>query len=294
MKRLILLALLALGWCGGTMAADFAGEGVLTQHTFKHKGVEYQYWLYRPKNLPADAPLVMVFHGYGSRKIPTLQYGFNLVADKEGFAVCYPCGPADPGGKRYWSIGYQYHIDNGLMRDDVGFAVKLVGHLQREYGFSKHNVFAAGNSNGGGMCYMLAYKAPKTFAAFGAVSGHIMRYMYERLTPNPVPIIEIHGTKDSLARWNGDPDNIHNIKLRGGDIAIPCVTALWVSANRCTHEEIEVLPQRRNKVIAHRFVGGQNGNQVWLYEIVGGKHSYAEKDLDAAVEIWKFFSMYLK
>ncbi len=291
MKRLSLLLLSMLLLCGVASANKFAGTGTLTQHTFKHKGVEYNYWLYMPKELPADAPLVMVFHGYGSRKIPTLQYGFNLVADKEGFAVCYPCGPADPGGKRYWSIGYQYHIDNGLMRDDVGFAVKLVRHLQRQHGLSKKNVFAAGNSNGGAMCYMLAFKAPEVFSAFGAVSGHIMKYMYDRLTPNPVPIIEIHGTRDSLARWNGDP---HNKDLRGPDVAIPCVTSLWVAANRCTHEEVEVLPQRRNKVVAHRFVGGKDGNQVWLYEIIGGKHSYAEKDLDAAVEIWKFFSMYLK
>lgn len=273
------------------MADNNAGEGTLTEHTFKHKGVEYNYWLYMPKDLPEGAPLVMVFHGYGSRKIPTLHYGFNPVADKNGFAVCYPCGPKDPGGKRYWSIGYAYHIDNGLMRDDVGFAVKLVRHLQKEYDLSKENVFAAGNSNGGAMCYMLAYKAPKVFSAFGSVSGHIMKYMYDRLTPNPVPIIEIHGTKDPLARWNGDP---YNNDLRGADIAIPCVMSLWISANRCTHEEVEVLPVRRHKVVAHRFVGGKDGNQVWLYEIVNGKHSYAEKDLDAAVEIWKFFSMYLK
>ena len=291
MKHLLLLVLFALGLSKVTMAADFAGKGTLTEHTFKHKGVEYNYWLYQPSNLPADAPLVMVFHGYGARKIPTLQYGFNLVADKHGFAVCYPCGPADPAGNRYWSIGYKYHIQENLMRDDVGFAVKLVQHLQHEYGFSKKNVFAAGYSNGGAMCYLLAYKTPKKFAAFGAVAGHIMKYMYDRLTPNAVPIIEIHGTKDSLARWNGDP---YNNDLRGADIAIPCVTALWVSANRCTHEEIEILPQRRNKVVAHRFVGGKNGNQVWLYEIIDGKQAYAAKDLDTAVEIWKFFSMYLK
>lgn len=294
MKKLLLLICFAIYLCGTSYAVDFNGTGTLTEHTFKHKGVEYKYWLYMPKDLPANAPLVMVFHGYGSRKIPTLQYGFNLVADKHNFAVCYPCGPKDPGGKHYWSIGYQYHIDNGLMRDDVGFAVKLVRHLQREYGLSKQNVFAAGNSNGGGMCYMLAFKAPETFSAFGAVSGHIMKYMYERLTPNAVPIIEIHGTKDELARWNGDPYNIHNIKLRGGDIAIPCVTSLWIAANRCTHEEREVLPVRRNKVVAHRYVGGKNGNEVWLYEIVNGKHSWAEKDLDTADEIWKFFSKYLK
>lgn len=291
MKRFLVLTLLLAATFTTSFAIDFKGNGTLTEHKMKHKGVEYNYWVYRPQNLPADAPLVMVFHGYGSRKIPTLQYGFNLVADEQGFAVCYPCGPTDPEGKRYWSIGYKYHIINGLMRDDVGFAVKLVRHLQKEYGFSKKNVFAMGNSNGGGMCYMLAYKAPEVFSAFGAVSGHIMQYMYERLTPNAVPFIEIHGTKDPLARWNGDP---HNNDLRGADVAIPCVISGLIAANRCTHEEREVLPQRRNKVIAHRYVGGKGGNQVWLYEIVDGKHSYAEKDLDAAVEIWKFFSMYLK
>lgn len=291
MKRFFLTLCFALFMGGMALADGFDGAGTITKHTFKHKGVVYDYWLYVPQDLPAEAPLVMVFHGYGSKRIPTLQYGFNLVADKHKFAVCYPCGPKDPAGKNYWSIGYKYHIINGLMRDDVGFAVKLVKHLQREYGFSKHNVFAAGNSNGGAMGYMLAYKAPDVFAAIGSVSGHIMEYMYKRLTPTPIPIMEVHGRKDPLARWNGDP---FNNDLRGADIAIPCVTSLWISANRCTHKETEVLPQRRNKVIAHRYVGGVNGNQVWLYEIVEGKHSWAEKDLDTAAEIWKFFSMYLK
>lgn len=291
MKRFFLTLCFALFMGGMALADGFDGAGTITKHTFKHKGVVYDYWLYVPQDLPAEAPLVMVFHGYGSKRIPTLQYGFNLVADKHKFAVCYPCGPKDPAGKNYWSIGYKYHIINGLMRDDVGFAVKLVKYLQREYGFSKHNVFAAGNSNGGAMGYMLAYKAPDVFAAIGSVSGHIMEYMYKRLTPTPIPIMEVHGRKDPLARWNGDP---FNNDLRGADIAIPCVTSLWISANRCTHKETEVLPQRRNKVIAHRYVGGVNGNQVWLYEIVEGKHSWAEKDLDTAAEIWKFFSMYLK
>lgn len=291
MKRLFwLFALLALA--GVATAADkFAGTGTLTQHTFKHKGVEYDYWLYMPKNLPTNAPLVMVFHGYGSKRVPTLQYGFNPIADKNGFAVCYPCGPKDPGGNRYWSIGYKYHIENKLMRDDVGFVAKLVKHLQKEYGFSEQNTFAAGNSNGGAMGYMLAYKSPETFSAVASVSGHIMEYMYKRLTPNPVPIMEVHGTLDSLARWNGDP---YNNNLRGADVSIPSVMSLWISANRCTHEEREVLPQRRHKIIAHRYVGGENGNQVWLYEVVNGKHSWAEKDMDTAAEIWKFFSLYLK
>ena len=290
--RKIFTLLLLLCTLGYAAAEGINGTGTLSEHTFHHKGVEYQYTLYTPNNLKADAPLLMVFHGYGSRDIPSIKYGFQPVADSEGFMICYPRGPQDYKGKRYWSVGYQFHIDNGLMRDDVGFAVRLVKHLQKEYSLSKENIFATGHSNGGAMSYMIAYKAPKTFAAVASVSGHIMECMYRTLKPKePIPLMEVHGTEDNLSRWNGDP---YNNDGWGADIATPRAVGLWAAENRCTHEETETLPIIRNKVIAHRYIGGKNGNQVWFYEVVGGKHSWAEKDMNTAAEIWKFFSLYLK
>ena len=291
MKKVILfLALLCS--IGIAAAQDLKGTGTMTEHKFRHKGVEYTYHLYIPQGMKEGAPLVMVLHGYGSKDIPVVKYGFNPVADQHGFAVCYPNGPKDDNNKIYWSIGYKYHIETKQMRDDAGFLVRLVEHLQKEYKLSKHNVFSAGNSNGGAMGYILAYKKPEKFAAIASVSGHIMETMYRTLKPKrPIPIMEIHGTHDHLAKWNGDP---HNNNARGGDIAIPRVVGLWAAVNHCTYEETEVLPQIRNKVIAHKYLGGTDGNQVWLYEIVKGKHSYAEKDMNTAAEIWKFFSIYLK
>ena len=178
------------------------------------------------------------------------------------------------------------------MRDDAGFLVRLVKHLQKSHGLSKENVFSAGNSNGGAMGYILAYTKPQHFAAIASVSGHIMEYMYRRLEPKqPIPIMEVHGTHDPLARWNGDP---FNNDLRGGDIAIPRVVGLWAATNRCNYEVTEELPLVRNKIITHKYMGGTDGTQVWLYEIVNGKHSWAENDMNTAAEIWKFFSLYLK
>ena len=291
MKRFLsLVVLLCAFW--GVKATDLRGTGTLTEHKFKHKGVEYTYSVYLPKNLKADAPLVMVLHGYGSKDVPVIKYGFNPVADEHGFAICYPHGPKDENNKIYWSIGYKYHIETKQMRDDVGFLVRLVKHMQKSYNLSEKNVFSAGNSNGGAMGYILAYKKPEKFAAIASVSGHIMEYMYRRLEPKkPIPIMEIHGTHDPLARWNGDPFNNDH---RGGDIAIPRVVGLWAAVNHCTYEVTEELPQIRHKIIAHKYKGGTNGNEVWLYEIVNGKHSYAEKDMNTAAEIWKFFSMYIK
>ena len=103
--------------------------------------------------------------------------------------------------------------------------------------------------------------------------------------------MEVHGTLDPLSRWDGDPFNNDGW---GSDIAIPLAVGLSTAAHRCTHEETEVLPLRRNQVIAHRYMNGTGGNQVWFYEVAGGKHSWAEQDMDTSSEIWKFFSLYIK
>lgn len=292
MKRFAAFCFAFVLFVGVSFAGVNDGEGTLTEHTFKYKGVEYSYFFYKPKSLPDSAPLIMVFHGYGSRNIPSVGYGLQPVADREGFAICYPRGPKDHKGKHYWSVGYQFHIDNNLERDDTGFAVKLVKYLQKKYRLSQHNVFATGHSNGGAMSYMLAYKEPKTFAAVASVSGHIMACNYLKLSAKqPIPIMEVHGTMDNLSRWNGDP---YNKDGWGADIATPRIVGYWAAVNRCTHERVEQLPQRRNRVIAHRYLNGIDGNEVWFYEVVGGKHSWADKDMDTATEIWKFFSKYLK
>lgn len=306
MRRIVALLLFLICAWGGVSANGSAhgsvnananvnvnkGNGTLTEHTIKHKGIEYTYYLYTPQNLPKDAPLVMVFHGYDGRNLPALSYGFNPVADQKGFAVCYPSGPKDFRGAACWAVGYSFHVENGWKRDDVGFTIKLVRHLQKEYGFSRHNVFATGHSNGGEMSYLLAYKASHIFAAVAPISGLTMEWMYRELkATRPIPLLEIHGTKDVVSKWEGDPDNKDGW---GEYIAVPRAVSYWAAVNRCTHEKREELPQRNNRVIVHRYVDGIDGNEVWLYEVVGGSHSWADGDMNTAAEIWKFFSLYIK
>ena len=47
-----------------------AQEGSMTTDSLRYRGNTYTYHLYRPKNLPENAPLVVMFHGYGSRSKP--------------------------------------------------------------------------------------------------------------------------------------------------------------------------------------------------------------------------------
>ncbi|MBR5886229.1 MAG: prolyl oligopeptidase family serine peptidase [Alistipes sp.] len=292
MKRLVILITAAILFAGVAFAGPNDGTGTLTEHTFKHKGIEYTYYLYKPQNLPDGAPLIMAFHGYSSKQIPSIGYGFHPIADKEGFAVCYPKGPVDNKGKHCWAVGYAFHFEDNWERDDVGFTIRLVKHLQKTHKFSKHNVFATGHSNGGEMSYLLAYEAPHIFAAVAPVSGLTMEWMYRELkAKQPIPLMEVHGTKDTTSKWNG---NLEKIDKWGGYIAVPRAVGYWAAVNNCTHEHTEELPLIKNQVIAHRYVNGVNGNEVWLYEVVGGKHSWASDSMNTAAEIWKFFSKYLK
>lgn len=264
---------------------------------FSHRGMEREYYLYLPDNLEKGAPLVFILHGYGGR---AMNGGKAMceVADTNGFAVCFPQGAADFKGKTCWNVGYPFQ--EGLKTDDVDFLCKLARHLQKQYGLSRLNTFCTGMSNGGEMCYLLAYLKPDVFAAVAPVSGLTLEWMYRGLKARrPVPLMEIHGTEDKTSKWNGDPDNEDGW---GEYIAVPAAAGYWAAEARCTHEITEVLPVREggNKVILHRYVGG---NPAWknspavevrLYEVVGGKHSWAEKDMDTCPEIWKFFSKYLR
>ena len=59
---------------------------------------------------------------------------------------------------------------------------------------------------------------------------------------------------------------------------------------------VDTLPSRPGglQVIAHRYTEGTDGNEVWLYETVGGKHSWKETGVDTGEELWKFFSRYVR
>jgi polyhydroxybutyrate depolymerase len=47
-------------------------------------------------------------------------------------------------------------------------------------------------------------------------------------------------------------------------------------------------------IVKHRFSGGINNSEVWLYEVIGGGHSWFMNDMDTADEIWMFFTKFLK
>ena len=255
-------------------------------------GVERTYKLYLPTNIKRKAPLVFVLHGYGG-SFNLDDKGFNEAADRYGFAVCYPQGSKDRRGKNCWNVGYPFQADMGV--DDVSFLCKLAKKLQKEYKLSRRNTFCTGMSNGGEMSYLLAYDRQNTFKAVAPIAGLTMEWMTKTYTrTRPIPLFEIHGTEDRTSEWGGD------LKNRGGwgeYIAVPDAVNFWVERNGCKREVTDTLPLKSansHKVVSHKYIDGKKGKDVWLYEIIGGSHTWGTKDLNTAEEIWKFFSTFVK
>ena len=277
--------------CVGIKIVRMTEPPVTERHTFTFDGREREYYLYLPPGGGKDVPLVLVLHGYGGKAVgyrPEMLYP----AREEGFAVCYPQGRANSIGKTGWNVGYPSQQD--LKDDDVALVTYLAGLLQAEFGLSRENTFLTGMSNGGEMCYLLAYSADTTFSALASVAGLTMKWLYDGPRGSrPIPFMEIHGTADKTSHWEGDPEGRYGW---GGYMSIPVAMEAITTLNGCTREETEVLPLQHegaHRVILHRY-SGENATETLLYEVEGGKHSWALDDLDTCREIWQFFKRHIK
>jgi len=172
-------------------------------HEFEVDGRERIYYLHLPEKLDKNAPLIFVLHGYGGTAKGMIKFsGMNPVADKNGFAVCYPQAAMGDDDKNSWNVGY-----SNPDIDDVNFLRTLAEYLQEKYGLSKQNIFCTGMSNGADMCYILACRSPEVFSAIAPVAGCMMDRTFESCNPGkPIPVSEMHGTDDSITLWQGDPD----------------------------------------------------------------------------------------
>lgn len=258
----------------------------------KVDGHQRPFLLYKPAGLAPDAPLVFVCHGYGGKA------GANdnicRAADKNGFAACFPQGLKDPTGKYSWNVGYP--MQDGWKMDDVKSLCSIARYVQKKYQLSRENTFFSGLSNGGEMCYLLAYSDQKVFKAFGSVAGLTMEWIYKEKKPvRPVPFLEIHGTNDTTSPMEGDLEN------KGGwnpFLPVPQAVNAMVAYDRCEIEQRDTVvyqdrPSKR-PVVRHKYLRGDEGTEVWFYEVIGGTHSWFTDDLDTGELLWEFFSKWVR
>ena len=253
---------------------------------FEHDGLIREYNLYRPADLRPDAPLIFVLHGFSSSKeIAQDSLGFDALADRHGFAVCYPQGRRITLGPRHWNAGLTLSEV-----DDVGFLTDLAHHLQSEFNLNPDRTFACGFSNGGFMCYTLACEAPDVFRAIASVSGLMSGLTWETCDPaRPVPVLQIHGLDDDFVPVDG---SMAYPGGWGGAPRLDSIVSFWALLNNATLPELKL---ESAFAAATYFRNPLGGNEVWYFLISDLGHSWPTIDrtgIDAADVVWDFFDRY--
>jgi polyhydroxybutyrate depolymerase len=261
-------------------------------HAITLGGLQRTYIVYRPANLLASAPLVVMLHGgYGSASEAERAYGWDNQADKAHFLVAYPN-----------SIGLAWNTGGGCCGqaatkniDDVGFIAAMVQQISQEVDTDQSRIYATGISNGGILDYTLACQT-SIFAAIGPDSATQLGPCDH---PNPVSVIHIHGAADTTIRYNGG-EGEGTAHINGP--AIPDLNATWRGIDQCDPPNVSV-----SGPVTTSIAQCADGRTVELITIAGAGHQWPgapsklilqkvlrtdppSTALDATSTIWQFFA----
>lgn len=270
------------------------GQTTLTE-SIVHDGIERTYITYIPDSYNGieEFPLVLNFHGFGSNANGQMNYGdFRSIADTANFILVHPMGTEDFGGNTHWNVGW-----GASTVDDVGFVDALLDTLSQDYNINENRIYSTGMSNGGYMSYSLACFLSDRIAAIASVTGSMSFFQQDFCAPDfPTPILQIHGTNDATVPWEGIDYAIH----------MDTVLSLWVNYNNCnTTASFSSFPDINTSdgsTVDHFVYSDcdENGT-VELMRVNDGAHTWpgtvfsfpgTNYDIDASVEVWKFFSQY--
>ena len=288
--KYITVLLLLLGFCFSSFAQQTINASIT------HDGIQRNYILYIPElyDGSSDVPLVLNFHGFGSNANEQMFYGdFRDIADTEGFLLVHPEGTTFIGDQ-FWNVGFPGLSSN---IDDVGFTEALIDELATLYAIDLDRVYATGMSNGGFMSFLLACQLSEKIAAVASVTGSMTQDTFDDCNAqHPTPVLQIHGTDDSVVLYNGN-----NLSIPIAD-----VISYWVDFNNCeTTPTTTTLPDvdvSDGSTIEHSvYEDGDNGITTEHMKVIGGGHTWpgsvintagTNQDIDASMEIWLFFSRF--
>jgi len=152
----------------------------------------------------SPTPLAIMLHGYSGNGV-TIEwfFGFATAAETAGIIYATPNGTTDSLGNRFWNATDACCNFSAPPVDDSGYLRSLVEAIQAEYNIDARRIYFAGLSNGGFMSYRMACDHADLIAAIVSVAGATF-YDPNDCTPNePVDVLEIHGTADTVILYDG-------------------------------------------------------------------------------------------
>jgi len=240
-------------------------------------------------------PVVFVFHGgLGNPDLTEKQTGFSKKADEEGFVVVYPYGTGSFEKKLLtWNTWNCCGYADKKNINDIDFTKAVLLDIKSKYSVDEKRIYAAGLSNGGMMCYLIACELSEHFAAVAPVAGA----MFDTISCNPkseVSLIIFNSTDDLHVPYNGGigEESLVNVEY----LPVEVTVNLWVKKYG------GFLMSKTESSFFHKTnFKNNNGTEIVLYKMLSGGHSWPGgekirkfsdnplKNVSATDLIWEFF-----
>ncbi|KAF1053526.1 MAG: hypothetical protein GAK43_01363 [Stenotrophomonas maltophilia] len=279
--------------------------GSTEDSSLRLQGLRRDYLLYVPAHLAPKPPLLIVLHGLrsngeGMRRLSG--YGFDALADRDGFLVLYP-----DGYDGHWNDCRRQAPYTARARqiDDVAYLTQLIQRLRRERQVDPQRVFVVGYSNGGHMALRLAAEAvqPPTAIALVAASLPAVENDVCQRNERALPALLMAGTRDPINPYTGGEVSFFGLQSRGQVLSATDSALALARRNRLSGEA-----QRENLTApgpiwtqAQRW-SAPGHPPVELVTVQGGGHvlsqpvyraprllGEADPQLDGPGLIWRFF-----
>jgi polyhydroxybutyrate depolymerase len=278
-------------------------------HELKVNGLSRTFHVFVPDKLDRTRqfPLVIALHGGATNgEIMERFSGLSETAAKHSFIVAYPNGTGRLRAVRTWNSGRCCGYAQKHNINDVAFIEHLIKFMIEQYHIDPSRVFVTGMSNGGMMAYRVAAEIPERVAAVAAIAGTLD--VDASSIRAPVPVVHFHGTDDQYCPYEGGRGARSLVRV--GHNSVKHTIDAWVRANHADPEPIvEEIPDRSDdgtRVVKYTYKTKQDPQNVVLYKIIGGGHSWPGRKLrerllgTATMEIsaneimWQFFSAHPK
>ncbi len=237
-----------------------------------------------PRHPAAGAPLVLALPGSGQTGLDLARYtGYSRLADRAGFFVAYPTAM---GIRPSWNISGAA----AGKRDDVAYLRTVIAAALRSTCADPARVGVTGVSNGGGMSARMACDAADLVSAAAPVAGGYGSLPGCHPT-RPVPILEVHGTGDTVVPYVG--------KGTSGFGAVPRFIAQWLRLDGCPRV-VTGRSSPADDVIELRWSPCRSGSAVIHDRIRDEVHGWpgadavhsSRHDFSATARTWAFLSSY--
>jgi polyhydroxybutyrate depolymerase len=212
--------------------------------------------------------------------------GFEPAAALNSTVVVYP--DAIGGSWNDGRIGME-PMQTGMVTDDVAFLRALIDEMVTRANVDATRVAVAGFSNGAMMAGRAACDLADRLRGAAMVGGTAgQNYAQVCVQKRSMPIVEVHGTNDTVVPYLGGNVADNQGRKRGSVISVRDFVSFWSGACHCTGTRETTI----KAALAVTMVESQActpGSPVVHYRVNGGAHEWFRiQGFDTTKVVWDF------